>query len=67
MNCAPPEVAAAEFFWERLVGGAIVLLDDYGFPGHEAQREALDGFAAAKQVKILCLPTGQGLIVKPPQ
>lgn len=33
MNCAAPEIAAVEFFWDKLETGAIVLLDDYGWTG----------------------------------
>ena len=65
MNAAGPEVAAAEHFWERLAGGAAVILDDYGWRRYAAQREAFDAFAARHGVPILALPTGQGLIVKP--
>jgi hypothetical protein len=65
MNCAPPEVAAAEHFWDRLVPGALVLMDDYGYVGSHEQRIALDAFAARRGVSVLALPTGQGLIVKP--
>lgn len=67
MNCAPPEVAAAEHFWERLTPGAFVLMDDYGYVGSAEQRRALDAFAARRGVPVLALPTGQGLIVKPPR
>ncbi len=65
MNCREPEIAAAEYFWEKLVGGAVVLLDDYGFTGHLAQKQAFDAFAAQRGVQVLSLPTGQGLIIKP--
>jgi hypothetical protein len=65
MNCVPPEIAAARHFWPRLVPGAIMLLDDYGFEGHEPQRRAFDAFAREHGVLILPLPTGQGVIIKP--
>lgn len=65
MNVAEPEIAAAEYFWDRLVSGAAIVLDDYGWLGHEAQRRAFDDFARRKNVPLLCLPTGQGLILKP--
>ncbi len=65
MNCAMPELAAIEFFWPKLVAGGIVLLDDYGWQGHDEQKEALDRFAKSKNVLILSLPTGQGLLLKP--
>lgn len=64
MNAAAPEVAALEFLWERLVPGAIILLDDYAFYGYVEQKKAMDAAAARKSVAIASLPTGQGLIVK---
>jgi O-methyltransferase len=64
MNSAAAEVAAIEFFWDRLVPGAIVLLDDYGFRDYAPQKHAMDAFAAERGVSILSLPTGQGLIIK---
>lgn len=65
MNCAPPEVAALAYFWERLVGGAPVLLDDYAYLGYTEQKLAMDEFARAHGVTVCSLPTGQGLIIKP--
>ena len=64
MNCSTPEVAAAEFFWERLVPCALLLLDDYAYRGYRAQKVAMDRFAQTKASKILSLPTGQGLLIK---
>jgi hypothetical protein len=64
MNCAPPEVAAAEFLWPRLVPGAILLLDDYAYSGYRSQKLAMDDFARSKNSSVLSLPTGQGLIFK---
>jgi O-methyltransferase len=65
MNIEAPERAALEYFWPKLSAGGIVILDDYGFTGHEEQRRSADEFAASVGVGILALPTGQGLIVKP--
>ena len=64
MNCAYPERAALEFFWDRLSPGAIVLLDDYAYFGHEWQANAMDAATRSLGVEILTLPTGQGLIFK---
>lgn len=66
MNCAPPEIAALEYLWPRLVPGAFVLLDDYAYHGYEAQKQAMDVFAASRGVAIASLPTGQGLLIRPP-
>jgi hypothetical protein len=67
MNCAPPEVAAAEYLWAALVDGAIVLLDDYAYSGYHHQKYAMDKFAKSKGVTIVSLPTGQGMMIKPPE
>ncbi len=64
MNSAAAEVAALGFFWEKLVPGAVVLLDDYGFRDYAPQKRAMDAFAADRGMPILSLPTGQGLIIK---
>jgi hypothetical protein len=65
MNCVPPEIAALEYFWDKLVPGAIVLLDDYDAFSHHHQKQAMDRFAASRSVQILSLPTGQGMMLKP--
>lgn len=65
MNCAPPEIAAIEHFWDRLVPGAPILLDDYAYDGYRPQKVAMDAFARGKGVAIASLPTGQGLLIKP--
>ncbi len=65
MNCAPPEIAALTYFWDRLVAGAPVLLDDYAYLGYTQQKYALDDFARERCVSICSLPTGQGLLTKP--
>lgn len=64
MNCAPPEVAALEALWPRLVPGAPVLLDDYAYRGYEPQKAAIDALAERLGVAVAALPTGQGLLIK---
>ena len=65
MNNVTPELACANHFWDRIVAGGVILLDDYGFVSYEEQKKGFDRFAASKGVQVLALPTGQGLIVKP--
>jgi len=65
MNAAYPERQAMEFFWDKLVSGAVIVLDDYGWDAHKAQKLEMDAFAQEKGVSIFSLPTGQGLILKP--
>ncbi len=64
MNCALPELAALRHFWPRMVDGGLVLLDDYGWRGHEEQKRCFDDFATSVGAKILSLPTGQGLMIR---
>ena len=65
MNVVVPEIAALHYYWPKLVSGAVVLLDDYGWETCENQKIAFDNFAQEVGVPILFLPTGQGIIVKP--
>lgn len=64
MNCAQPERETLEFFWPKIVPGGIIVLDDYIFSGRNAQQESADDFARSKGVRILSMPTGQGIIIK---
>jgi len=65
MNIAYPEIKAIEHFWPKLSAGAIVILDDYAFSLHEERHDAMDSFAQSVGVRILTMPTGQGLLIKP--
>lgn len=65
MNSVVPEIAAAEHFWPKMVSGGIIMLDDYCWLHHVNQKTAFDKFASDRGVKILNLPTGQGVILKP--
>lgn len=65
MNCALPEYEALNFFWNKLTKGGIIILDDYGYANStNEQKKIHDKFAEEKGIKILSLPTGQGLIIK---
>lgn len=66
MNSVEPEVAALEFCWNKLVPGGIIVLDDYGYNNQfNEQKKAHDKFAETKGVKVLSVPTCQGIIIKP--
>jgi hypothetical protein len=66
LNCSPPEVAAIRHLWDRLTPGAPVLLDDYAYFGYGWQKVGMDQFASERELSIVSLPTGQGLLIKPP-
>lgn len=65
MNAVIPEIAAANYFWDKLVPGGVMLLDDYGFQAHQEQKAAFDEFALNKGAMIYSSPTGQGIVIKP--
>lgn len=67
LNCVEPSIAAADHFWPLMSSGAAMILDDYGFPGFLDQKLAFDEWARRRDVEILSLPTGQGLVLKPPR
>ncbi len=67
LNAAEPERAAMEFIWPRLSPSGVVLLDDYAWVACAEQKKAHDAFAASLGLSILSLPTGQGLLIKPPR
>jgi hypothetical protein len=65
MNNSIAEAHALEFFWDKLVPGAVVLFDDYAYGEQfRAQKQAMDEFATKKGYSILTLPTGQGMLIK---
>lgn len=66
MNCSAPEVAALDYFWDRLVPGAFILMDDYAYHGCRNEKLGMDTFVNKKGLKVVSLPTGQGLLIKPP-
>lgn len=64
MNSAIPEIGALKYFWDKLVPGAFILLDDYAFKGYEPQQRAIDKLGSELGFSVASLPTGQGLIIK---
>lgn len=64
MNNVTPEIAALDYFWDKLSKGGMIVLDDYAYVTYEFQYRAHNKWAKQKGVSILSLPTGQGLIVK---
>lgn len=64
LNYALAEHDTVVALWDRIMPGAVIVLDDYGFKGHAAQYEMWNHFAASKDRRILTLPTGQGIFIK---
>ncbi|WP_110855410.1 TylF/MycF/NovP-related O-methyltransferase [Helicobacter cinaedi] len=56
-----PILAGCEFFYPRLTGGGILLIDDYFNPTYEGTKKAVDEFAKAHH--LTPLPIGDSLSV----
>ncbi len=65
MNHPDPEVGALERVLPILSSGGVIIFDDYGWWGYSAQKMALDPIIERNGLKVLELPTGQGLLIKP--
>lgn len=66
MNSPGPERGALEYLYDRIVPGGLIVFDDYGWTVFRKQKQSADEFMSSKGVAILELPTGQGLVIKPP-
>ena len=64
MNNADAEIGALEVLFERMVPGAVLILDDYGWLYYRAQKLAEDPWFEKFGYRVLELPTGQGLLIK---
>lgn len=64
LNDAASEIAALELLFERVVPGGLIVLDDYGWQHYRKQKDAEDRFFAAHGLRVMELPTGQGLVLK---
>lgn len=58
-----PTRDALGFFYPRMVGGGLIVCDDYGFETCPGARQAMDEFFADRPEPIVHLPTGQGFVV----
>lgn len=54
-----PTLAALEYFYPRLVPGAVVVCDDYQWPG---ERKAIQDFCARQGISFATTPTGQAVL-----
>lgn len=64
LNNAAAEVGALEVLFDRVLPGGVIVLDDYGWLAYREQKIAIDAFLASYKIKVLELPTGQGLVLK---
>jgi O-methyltransferase len=65
LNNAVAEAASLREILPRLASGGSIVFDDYGWIGYSDQKLALDPIIDEFGLKILELPTGQGVLLKP--
>lgn len=53
-----------EYFYPWLREGGVIVSDDYAHLQWPGARKALDEYCDSRGVPVLCLTTGQGVIIK---
>jgi O-methyltransferase len=56
-----------EYFYPRLVPGAVMVFDEYGFLEAHGERDAVDEFFADKPESPISLVTGQAFVIRLPE
>ena len=65
LNNAEGEIAALEHLFDRMVPGAILIMDDYEWSStYRPQKAAEDPWFDQRRYRIMPLPTGQGMVIK---
>ncbi len=64
MGIVYPEMATLGRLWDRLVPGAVVVTNHYAFKSYPELQESYDNFAAKRKLRMLTMPTGQGILIK---
>lgn len=65
LNSPKAEGAALEILFDRMSPGGFIVLDDYGWFNMQKQKDVALQFFNDRNIGILELPTGQGLVVLP--
>ena len=64
LNSAETEIALLELFFDKIVEGGILMLDDYATMGYENQYFSEKEFFNNRNYSVVELPTGQGIVIK---
>ena len=64
LNSAQAEEESLDILFPRIIDGGVIVLDDYGWKVFDKQKTFHDNFFNARGVKVMELPTGQGLVIK---
>ena len=63
MNSSEPELETLKYFYKKLVKGAIIYFDDYGW-GYPELRKVVDEFFSDKPETLLHFPSGNSIVIK---
>jgi hypothetical protein len=66
LNTSAPTQRVLEYLYPRLVTGAIIVFDDYGYGWEDCvdERRTIDGFFSDRPESVVALPTGQSFVIK---
>jgi O-methyltransferase len=65
LNNSEGEIAVLDIFFDKLVKGGIVILDDYETSGaYRKQKKEEDKWFQKRGYRVFPLPTGQGMVIK---
>ena len=64
LNDSSTEIEALSFLYDRVSEGGIILLDDYANRGEEKTYKDFTLYFSNKNLNILTVPSGQGIVIK---
>ena len=64
LNNTLAEIGVLEFIFDRIVSGGIIILDDFGWSAYREQQHKEKDFFQKRNLKVMELPTGQGIVLK---
>ena len=59
-----PTLDSLEFFYDRMIPGGVIIMDDYGFENCPGAHQAAITFMKNRSENIIQLTTGQGVIIR---
>ena len=64
LNNTLAEIGVLKFIFDRIVSGGIIILDDFGWSAYSEQQQKEKDFFQKRNLKVMELPTGQGIVLK---
>lgn len=64
LNSPTAEKACLERLFDRVLPCGVIVLDDYGWKVFHKQKKVADTFFETRNLRVMELPTGQGIVIK---